>query len=345
MRWDGVHIAATGVWLPGRLSAAEAVAAGAYDADEHAANRIASVTAAETEADGGPAAPEMAVRAARTALRRAGAAAERVSAVFHSYVWFQGADMWAPASYVADGAAGSGVPAFGLQQSCNAGVSSLELGARQLEAGGAVLLTTADRFSGPSFDRWRCERGLVYGDAGTALVLSSVGGFARLLSTSTAVDNSLEAISRPARPVTDPSQTRCPLDLSALADDYVRANGDPRRLTLRTAQVADESVRQALADADTRMEDVSRVVLNATGRSRMRWQLELQLGLNEKMSNWEFCSEVGHLGAGDHCAGLDDLVRSGQVLPGDRVLLVGGGTGYSCTSAVVEITETPRWSE
>jgi 3-oxoacyl-[acyl-carrier-protein] synthase-3 len=27
--------------------------------------------------------------------------------------------------------------------------------------------------------------------------------------------------------------------------------------------------------------------------------------------------------------------------PGDRVLLYGGGAGYSCTVAVIEITDTP----
>lgn len=344
MRWDQVHIAATGVWLPGRLASKDAVASGAYDVEEDAANAIVSVSATETEPGDGPTAPEMAVRAARTALARAGQEiAGNVSLVFHSNLWFQGAEMWAPASYIADRTVGAHVPAFGLQQSCNAGVAALDIAAHHLDARGAVLLTTADRFTAPSFDRWRCERGLVYGDGGTALVLSSTGGFARLLSTATHVDNSLEAVARDARLAAGPDRLGLPLDLTAYTDAYTASGGDLRGLTLRTAEVADASVRQALADADTRMEDISRVVLNATGRSRMRWQLELQLGVSEKISNWEYCREVGHLGAGDHFAGLNDLVESGQVQPGDRVLLVGGGTGYSCSSAVVEITASASW--
>lgn len=131
-----------------------AVAAGAYDAGEHAVNQIHSVSSAVV---GGPddlSAPEMAVRAARTALRRSGRAAERVAAVFHSYLWFQGAELWPSAAYVAQHTVGSAVPAFDLLQQCNAGLAGLELAARQLRSGGsgegeAVLLTTADRFAPP----------------------------------------------------------------------------------------------------------------------------------------------------------------------------------------------------
>ncbi|GGX43953.1 ketoacyl-ACP synthase III family protein [Streptomyces fructofermentans] len=337
MRWEQVYIAGTGTWLPGRADAALAVASGAYDADEHAANGIVSVAAAGS-GDDDLAPPDMAVNAALAALDRAGPAGERASALFHSHLWFQGSEMWPAASYIAERTAGTGVPAFGLLQQCNAGPAAVELAAHRLGEDDAVLLTTADRFAAPAFDRWRCERGLVYGDGGTALVLSSRGGFGRLLSTATRADNSLERVVRGTGFTAGPDSGPYPVDLASRADEYLGGQGNFRESTLRTAKVADDSVRQALADADTRMEDVARVVLNATGRSRMRWQLEMQLGLTEKVSNWQFCSRVGHLGAGDHFAGLDDLVRNREVGPGDRVLLVGGGTGYTCTSAVVEIT-------
>ncbi len=343
MRWGQVHIAATGVWLPARLSAEEAVKSGLYAPEEHAANRIVSVPAADAGPDAGPSAPEMAVRAARVALDRAGEAATRVSTVFHSHLWFQGSELWAPASYIADRTGHPGVPAFGLQQSCNAGIAAIELAAGRLGTADAALLTTGDRFTGPSFDRWRCERGLVYGDGGTALVLSTTGGFARLLSTATHVDNSLESISRATRLADDPRAVETPLDLSAGADAYARAHGNTRQIAQRMAEIADASVRRALTDADLAMSDIDRVVLVSTGRSRMRWQLELQLGVPEKISNWELSSTVGHLGAGDHFAGLDHLVESGRVAAGDRVLLVGGGTGYSCSSAVLEITDPVPW--
>ncbi|WP_330333697.1 ketoacyl-ACP synthase III family protein [Streptomyces sp. NBC_00536] len=350
MRWEQVYLAGTGVWLADRTNAAAAVAAGAYDAGEHAVNQIHSVSSA---AAGGPddlSAPEMAVRAARTALRRSGPAAERITNVFHSYLWFQGAELWPSAAYVAQHAVGSAVPAFDLLQQCNAGLAGVELAARQLQGGGsdragggeAVLLTTADRFAAPAFDRWRAERGMVYGDGGTALVLSSspAGATGRLLATATRVDNSLEGLARGAGFRSGPEREPRPVDLGARAEEYFRAQRNMRAATLRTAEVAAESIRVALADSGTPMDRIDRVVLNATGQQRLRWQLEHQLGIEEEFSNWEFCREVGHLGAGDHFAGLNELLETGEVGEGDRVLLVGGGTGYSCTSAVVEITDT-----
>ncbi|MCX5387057.1 ketoacyl-ACP synthase III family protein [Streptomyces sp. NBC_00083] len=350
MRWEQVYLAGTGVWLADRAEAARAVADGAYDADEHAVNQIHSVSSATAGGADDLAAPEMAVRAARTALRRAGRAAERVGTVFHSYLWFQGAELWPGAAYVAQHTVGSSVPAFDLLQQCNAGLAGLELAARQLGAGRpggdeAVLLTTADRFTPPAFDRWRAERGMVYGDGGTALVLSASaeGAAARLLATATRVDNSLEGLARGAGFRSGPELAARPVDLAARAEEYFRAERNLRTATVRTAEVAAESIRVALADAGTPMERIDRVVLNATGRQRMRWQLEHQLGLEEKVSNWEFCREVGHLGAGDHFAGLNELLETGEVGEGDRVLLVGGGTGYSCTSAVVEITDASGW--
>ncbi|MFE7316020.1 ketoacyl-ACP synthase III family protein [Streptomyces sp. NPDC057555] len=350
MRWEQVYLAGTGTWLADRADAAAAVAAGAYDAEEHAANQIHSVSSVTA---GGPddlPAPEMAVRAARTALRRAGRAAERVGTVFHSYLWFQGAELWPAAAYVARHTVGSAVPAFDLLQQCNAGLAGLELAARQLQArrpgaDEAVLLTTADRFTPPAFDRWRAERGMVYGDGGTALVLSSSpeGAAGRLLATATRVDNSLEGLARGEGFRSGPEEADRPVDLGARAEEYFRAHRNLRAATLRTAEVAAESIRAALDEADTPRERIDRVVLNATGNQRLRWQLEHQLGVEEKFSNWEFCREVGHLGAGDHFAGLNELLETGEVAEGDRVLLVGGGTGYSCTSAVVEITDASGW--
>ncbi|KUO04433.1 hypothetical protein AQJ67_11895 [Streptomyces caeruleatus] len=340
MRWNEVHIAGTGSWLPKRKRVEEALASGQYDTDEHQANRIVSVTAADGENQPSP--PDMAVAAARVALSRSGPARQDVTSVLHSRTWFQGAEMWAPASYIAHRTVGADVPALELLQSCNAGLAALEHAARLLGPDDAALLTTADRFAAPAFDRWRCERGLVYGDGGTALVLSSRAGFARLLSTATAVDNSLEAVARGAALDALPD-TSTPVDLSARADAFLHTPALARQAGLRIAEIADQSVHRALDEAGVKMADITRVVLNATGRSRMRWQLELQLGVPEKISNWEFCGEVGHLGAGDHFAGLNDLMERRAVHPGDLVLLVGGGTGYSCTSAVVEITGSPEW--
>jgi 3-oxoacyl-[acyl-carrier-protein] synthase-3 len=57
----------------------------------------------------------------------------------------------------------------------------------------------------------------------------------------------------------------------------------------------------------------------------------------EAKSLWAFGSTVGHLGAGDGFAGLAWLLETGALRPGDRVLLVGAGAGFTWTLMLLEM--------
>ncbi|MEZ3183138.1 3-oxoacyl-ACP synthase, partial [Streptomyces pimonensis] len=50
-------------------------------------------------------------------------------------------------------------------------------------------------------------------------------------------------------------------------------------------------------------------------------------------------------GAGDPFAGLDHLVTSGALGPGDTCMLFGVGAGFSWSCAVVEILNAPSWRD
>ncbi|MER5772446.1 ketoacyl-ACP synthase III family protein [Streptomyces sp. NPDC001985] len=340
MRWEGVYVAGTGVWLGGPESARSAVERGAYDPEQHAADELLSVSvAAETMAP-----PDMAVHAATTALKRSGLDPGEVELLIHSGIWFQGVEMWPAASYVAGHALGRGVTAFGLDQECNGGLGALEVAARQVGArpgAGAAMVTTADRFGAPLVSRWSSEPGFVYGDGGTALLLSARGGFARLLSTASEADNSLEAVVR--GPALRPLPSSGPLDLRGRVGHYLRSRGGLREATERVGAVVRSVVDTVLAESGTGRGDIARVVTLASGLGRLQWQLPQLLGLPVSLSTWEFARRVGHLGAGDQIAGFNDLVERREVRPGDRVLLVGGGSGFSCTCAVLEMVAAPEW--
>lgn len=332
MHWDDIYIAGLGVYLPEPVSAADAVAAGEYDAEEFEANGITSVLV-EPEL----AAPEMAVLAARDALTHSAVNAADVRLVLHSGLWYQGVDMWPAASYVARYSVGDRVTAFDLQQQCNAAVGGMDLAASRLvfEGGGAALLTTGDRFCLPGVDRWRTEKGLPYGDAGTAMLLSTEGGFARLLSTATVSDNGLEQVLRGPRFHDAPQPG--PLDIASRISHHFEHHGGMRASTVRLADAVRSAVFQALAEAKTELGDLGGVVIPAAGRAKLDWQLSQLVGVEEHQTTWPFARTHGHLGAGDQFAGLRHLVVNGVVGPGDRVLVVGGGAGLTCTCAVVEI--------
>ncbi|SEB30855.1 3-oxoacyl-[acyl-carrier-protein] synthase-3 [Streptomyces misionensis] len=341
MKWDHLYIAGLGAWLPEPLPVTEAVRAGRYAEERRAARDYVSVCVAEDVAP-----PDMAVRAGRAAMEQSRLAPEEFSLLLHASLWYQGLDIWPSASYVAAGTVGRPVAAFDVQQRCNGALGAIELAGAHLTAGvgggSAALVTTGDRFAPPEVDRWNMHDYNVYGDGGTAMVLSTRGGFARVLSTVTVADNALEGAARGDRPLRPAPAGGAAIDLVARSREYLAAH-DAKQVELRTGRVITQARSQALSHARTSMREISRVVIGATGRFEGGWHFHHLLSVPESATTWEYGRTTGHIGAGDWTAGLAWLLRTRAVVPGDRVLLLGGGAGYSCTAAVVEITDQPEW--
>ncbi|MER7050573.1 ketoacyl-ACP synthase III family protein [Streptomyces jumonjinensis] len=341
MRWESVYVAGTGAWLPEPYPARAAVEAGVYDQEQFEADGLVSVSVAGEEVTP----PDMAVHAATTALKRSGLDPRTVRLLLHSYVWFQGQTMWPVASYVADHAVHWSVPAFEVKQECNAAVGALELAARHLncETGAAsAVLTTGDRFAEPLINRWSAEAGLVYGDGGTALVLSNQGGFARVLSTATRADNRMESLARGAG--LSPLPTGEPYDHAARFAHHLQSRGGGiREAADRLVAMVKGVVDDALTDAATDPSAIAWAVVPTGGQDKMRRQAEQLLGVPGSRTTWEFGSRTGHLGAGDQFAAFNDLAERGALRPGDRVLMLSAGPG-AASCAVLEITGAPGWA-
>ncbi|MCJ1681154.1 ketoacyl-ACP synthase III family protein [Streptomyces sp. APSN-46.1] len=345
MRWQNLYIAGSGTYFPeGVETAEEAIAAGRYSTAEHAANGIRAVrTAGESEAP-----PVMAATAGRLAVERSGHAAEDFSLVLHGCMGHQGQDFWTPAHYVQRETVGGHGPAIEIRQGSNGGLAGLELAASQLTArpnATAALITTGDAFQSPYVDRWRTENQQVYGDGGTALVLSNREGFARLRSTSSRSEPELEPVYRGTGGWTPaPDQAAWPVDLRGRTREYLLA--DPFRyddVIARTGKSLDLVVRDALADADAALDDVAFVVHPAIGETIVEYSYFGQLGIGRERTAYDWARDFGHLGAGDQFAGIDHLVASGRAARGDLLLAIGVGIGYMWTAAVVEVLDSPGW--
>lgn len=338
---DELFVGGTGVFLPPRVSAADAVAEGAADGDRIQRDQIASVCVAEAMAP-----PEMAAAAGRVAVGRAGCAPEDVALVLHAAVYHQGLDLWAPASYVQNAVLGSRCPAFEVRQMSNGGMAALELGSSYLLASPArpaVLLTAGDRFCRPAFDRWRSEKGMAFSDGASALVLSRTAGFARLRSMVTVGDGSLEAMHRGDEPFTGaPLVGGVPFDADRRVRAFLRDAGLAASLERLTAG-QDEAFDRALSEAGVKPGDISWFVLPHFGYARLHASYFRRMPIPVERTNWAWSRTVGHLGAADQFASLDHLAASGELEPGRLVMLLGIGSGFTWSCAVLEITERPAW--
>jgi 3-oxoacyl-[acyl-carrier-protein] synthase III len=342
MRLNDLFVAGLSSWLPPAVDVADAVADGRYDPAEQASNEYLSITVAGDEAP-----PDMAARAGRQALARAGIPPGDISLLLHASLWYQGVDFWPAASYIHHHVLGDGknVPAMDIHQMSNGSLAAIELAASYLVADPArraALVTSADRLALPGFDRWRSDlRGIVYGDGAGALVLAREG-FARLLSVVTITDSTLEGLYRGRQPFgTVPGHAGLPVDNRTRRTDFL-ASADTERLSTRIFSGLTETIERSLADAQLKLADIDWSVFPNLGADVLREVYLEPLGLDLATTAWEWGRSTGHVGAADQIIGLGKLADSGRVSAGDRALLVGIGAGFSWTCAVVEFISVPR---
>ncbi|MER5704765.1 ketoacyl-ACP synthase III family protein [Micromonospora sp. NPDC002296] len=340
MRWDDIYLSACASWLPPVMPAEVAVARGLVGPVAVRRMQVTGVTVAEDPP------PEMAARAARLALDRAGLGPDEIGLILHSSSYYQGHDMWAPASYVQRVAVGNRCPAVEIRQTSNGGMASLELAAAHLRATGgrAALLTTGDRFCPPGLDRWRSDPGTVLADGASAVVVTRGEGFARLVSLVTVAEPDLEQMHRGEDPWgAVPFAVRRPVDVEETTQAFLRTPLGKRTVVLMALRHT-ECLTAALDEAGMKIGDVDRFVLPHFGRRRMDVNFFRRFGIDPDRTTWSWSRGIGHLGAGDQFAGLNRLVEHGQVRAGDRVLMLGVGGGFAWSAALLEIERVPDWA-
>jgi 3-oxoacyl-[acyl-carrier-protein] synthase-3 len=153
------------------------------------------------------------------------------------------------------------------------------------------------------------------------------------------VDTGLEAMYRGAEPFASrPGRT---VDVRARRRAFMAETGG---VADRTTAGLTEAIERALGEAGACLGDVARFIFPNVGLATLRTRYLAPLGLDMAASTWDWGRRTGHVGAADQLTGLDHLVTTGQVRPGDKVMLVGIGAGFSWTCALVEVASRPPWA-
>ncbi|TYC66443.1 3-oxoacyl-ACP synthase [Streptomyces sp. CB01881] len=342
MKTEGIHLAAVATHLPPLHPTRRAVAEGRYDEQDRQDSGIESVPDA-----GDTTGPDLAVRAARTALARSGHHSSDFAALLHSSVHFQGPDGWSAQHYVLRHTLDRPVTAVEVRQGCLGMLSALEMAACRLTADPdgppAVLLTAGDNFNTPLADRWRASKLFLLGDAGAAAVVSRHPGFARLLAVGSVSTPSMEELHRGGEPLFPPGPTLGrTLNLEERREYWRRewARGVPPPMGNFADTVA-AAAHRTLNEAGLTMADITRVCHIGFSELPLQASFLDPLDIDAERGIWEFTRTTGHLGAADPVAGLEHLWTSGQTRPGDHVMVIGASPGMEAGCAVVEIT-APR---
>ncbi|RZQ60926.1 ketoacyl-ACP synthase III family protein [Amycolatopsis suaedae] len=343
MRTPDLYFGGIGSFLPPSVPVGQAVADGRYPAEEAEAHGYAGAAVA-----GDRPAPEMALEAAHTAVKRAGQQPGELDLLLYTNTWHQGPDGWPPQAYLQRHLTGGTVPAMEVRQGCNGMFGALELAASYLRADPArqaALLVAADNYGTPLIDRWRLGFGLVVGDAAAAVVLTTRPGFARLLSVCSVTAPEGEDLHRSGEPLFPPSATvGRTQDFGARLDHYRANPPEGARVLMRMPDYTLDVARQAAGEAGIELEDLARVAYVNHSREVVEYRCMELLGLPMSKSTWEFGRTIGHCGAADQILALEHLVTTGQLAPGDHVLMLGQAPGVLLSAAVVRIVDVPDWT-
>jgi len=344
MEISNVYLKSVGTYLPPAVSIQHAIEQGWYDEKDR---KLHGLKGALVAGDMSPA--EMALEAARSALQRAGSPpSSDLDLLIHAGVFPQGPDGWSLPGYVLRELGGGSAPVLEIRNGCIGMLTALEIAIGQQGAPffrSDVLLTAAENFSSPIFDRWRSGYSFIAGDGASAMLLSATAGFARVCSINSLTIPELEAAHRGSQPLFPPNSiTGAPIDLKARADEFA-ATFMP---TIDTSRLMIEGqldlITRSLKDAHIEVSDVARVIpTNAVWHVVKTFTMD-PLGLPMDQSTWRFGSARGHLGASDFAVAVEHLLTTGEVGPGDHVVLVGGAAGYSMSCAVLQILERPGWA-
>lgn len=345
MRTPDIFVKGLGAYLPPTQSVASAAERGLFPAgDVDPGGLTAAAVAGDTPA------PEMALRAARQAYERCGHDPAQTDLLLYSTTWAHGPEGWLPPSYLQDHLVGGDVLGLELRQGCSGMFGALELAASYLLADPArahALLVASDNYGTPLMDRWRTGP-FLGGDAATAVLLSAQEGFAQVLSVGT------RSVPDAATDLSILQESPFPPAITTGARVDFRARGaaiaaDPRMravLARRGIQVhrkMTEVVETTLAEAGIGLADVARTGVVNIERGLLESRGMTAEGLDLAKSTWEYGRTIGHCGASDQILGLDHLLTTRDLGPGDYFLMIGTGPSITVSCAVIKILDTPSW--
>ncbi len=338
MRWDNIYVNACATVLGRKYETGQAVAERRYDQADYQADGYLAVRVAE----GVERAVDLGVAAANKVLGQSTVDPERIAIVIHSSYGPQCTGEIAPASYVQARSVKGRAPAMEINQFSNGGLVALDVACGYLTAmpgNSAALLTTSDLYERPGYDRFRADKGILFGDGGTGLVLSRESGVAKVLATKIIGDATYGEIYAEQSWLEVSGNTSDPAEFEQRRTEFLMERGELLLEMVESITVRQrEAIRLALDEAGLTSSDITRWVFANLGQTQVDWELRKQFEIDEDRTSWGWGREVGHLGAGDQVGALAHLLETGALAAGDRIAMCGVGTGFTFGCAVLEVS-------
>jgi 3-oxoacyl-[acyl-carrier-protein] synthase-3 len=316
------RISGTGSYLPEKTLTNSDLAGMVDTTDEWISSRTGikerRVCTGETNTD-------MAVRAAKAALKSSGVSAKEIDLVIVGTVT---SDMTFPSTACfVQSALGikPGVAAFDISAACSGFLYALDVAEKYIKAGSATraLVIGVDRFSSiiDWSDRATC---VLFGDGAGAVVLNSGRGQRGILSSRIHSDGrKWEMLYAPG------AGAKSPFGKKAASTPYLKMQGNE---TFKVAVRTMESVMGEVLESNGMAPGDIALLIPHQANRRIINAMQKRLGLSDErvFMNLE---RYGNTSAASIPIALDEAVRGGRIKSGDIILFVafGGGLTWAAT--------------
>jgi 3-oxoacyl-[acyl-carrier-protein] synthase-3 len=337
-----VSLCGTTMWAPQTVErAADAVEAGRLTQDVWEELDLEAVPVAGPDLSP----PDMAIMAARAALKDSATSPENVGLIMHCSVWHQGYDIWSAPHYIADQLTARDALPIAISQHCNAVMPALELAVARLLADDdmeSALITAADRFILPGFDRWSANYGCAHGDVGSATVVRRgvyPGTGLLLRSVNSFAVPELEEMHRAGLALTPAPRWGVEnIDLRIAKKAYLQKHGIENFAKIATATVG-AVIRRTLDEAGVAADDprLRCITLPRISGKLLNGTYIPTIAKVTSAPPWPLYRRTGHLTCSDILANLADMQAEKLTRPGDFGLVLNAGGGFTWSVIAVEV--------
>ena len=320
MKWHNLYIGGLGAYIPQTFESS-------HDAirNERLTSEELEKTQQVSAAVGSPSetAPAMSVWAGQEALTEFAACLAPTTplrtapaVIVHAVALHTGLEGWNGSAYIGNNLGFPETLALEIRNTCAGSIVGIDVLAHKLGPDEYGLLTAADIWRMPLFDRWASDSGLAYGDGAAAAVLTRDSGPFRIISTALTQDSRFEKIHRGDAPMDLPEyRNPLPISLNGRSEAYAREHGFDSFWSANSEGLQ-KSVSQALQEAGIQKQDVSAWAVPHFGRKLLDRQCLNPLGIEPEKTTASFGSQIGHTGAADPLLGLQHLRSENQIRHG-----------------------------
>ncbi|MEA4962241.1 3-oxoacyl-ACP synthase III family protein [Lutispora sp.] len=287
---------------------------------------------------------DMAIKAARIAIERAGISPGEINIVIYSSTTSDYL-RWSDAARIAYDIDAVNAYAFRIEQFCCGGMAGIDFAYSKLKADldtKTILVVSADKFEKPIINRWKSASANFYGDGASACILKRGRVIFEIKGTHALTDGSYShlwkiPVGGLKSPITveDVKENRFFSDSRKTAAEYL--SDEKKRDELFTILGSNNKrvMLELLDRLDMQIKDLDSMVLYNIGKSIMKKIIDI-VGIDEEKTSMYIAKDYGHMGPADIVFNLDKMLEDNKFKKGDRIMLFSAGAGFSWSSALIE---------